>query len=195
MMIRKVGTLIVVAAALIGSMNANASNKSVAINKSKTATPEAMGSYNFRCMGPTLDLSLVSFSLPISRAASTSTGMATGKGPVSSLTIEFAANQAYSTLYNEVVKGDHFSSCTLVETVETSIDKTGKESGTVFTWTFNEVVPTNVTAIWRESPAAGTQGPSLPQALVRVTLNFNEVKLESSGATKTATDSWTQTTQ
>ena len=98
-------------------------------------------------------------------------------------------------MYAEIIKGSHYSSCTLVETVEAPIGKAGKESGTVFTWTFNEVVPTNVTAIWRDASTAGSQGSALPQALVRVTLNFNEVKLESSGANKTATDNWTQTTQ
>lgn len=195
MVIRKAGTLIVVATALMGSLNANASNKSSANNKSKTVTTEAAGSYNFRCTGPALELELVSFNLPISRAASSSTGMATGKAPTSSLTIEFAANKEYSTLYGEIIKGDHYSSCTLVETVEESIGKAGKESRGVFTWTFNEVTPTNVTAIWRDASAAGAQASGLPQALVRVTLNFNEVKLESSGASKTATDSWTQTTQ
>jgi type VI protein secretion system component Hcp len=189
MVIRKAGALIIVATALMGSLNANANNKS------KVGTPEATGSYNFRCTGPALDLELASFSLPISRAASTSTGMATGKAPTSSLTIEFAANKEYSTLYTEIIKGDHYSSCTLVETVEASVGKQGKESETVFTWTFNEVVPTNVTAIWRDASTAGSQGSALPQALVRVTLNFNEVKLESSGASKTASDSWTQTTQ
>jgi len=191
MVIRKAGALIIVATALVGSLNASANNN----NKSKVAMPEATGSYNFRCTGPALELSLVSFSLPISHAASTSTGMATGKAPTSSLTIEFAANKDYSTLYAEIIKGDHYSSCTLVETVEASIGKAGKETGTVFTWTFNEVTPTNVTAIWRDSSTAGSQGSNLPEALVRVTLNFNEVKLESSGASKTATDSWTQTTQ
>jgi hypothetical protein len=189
MVIRKAGAMIVVAAALMGSLNANASNKS------KTVTTEAAGSYNFRCTGPALDLELVSFSLPISRPASSSTGAATGKAPTSSLTIEFAANKEYSTLYSEIIKGDHYSSCTLVETVEASIGKAGKESGTVFTWTFNEVVPTNVTAVWRAASAGGSQASGLPAALVRVTLNFNEVKLESSGGSKTATDSWTQTTQ
>jgi len=186
MVIRKAGALIVVATALVGSLNASANNKS------KVVTTEAAGNYNFRCTGPTLDLSLVSFSLPISRPAASLTGSGASKAPTSSLTIEFAANKDYSTLYSEIIKGDHYSSCTLVETVEAS---TGKAGGTVFTWTFNEVVPTNVTAVWRDASTAGPQGSNLPEALVRVTLNFNEVKLENTAGSKTATDSWTQTTQ
>jgi type VI protein secretion system component Hcp len=191
MVIRKAGVLIVVAAALMGSLSANANNKSKTANSSKTGMPEAAGSYNFRCSGPALDLSLVSFSLPISRPASSLTGSGASKAPTSSLTVEFAANKEYSTLYAEIIRGSHYSSCTLVETVAAS----GGANATVFTWTFNEVVPTNVTAIWRDASTAGSQGADLPLALVRVTLNFNEVKLENSAGSKTATDNWTQTTQ
>lgn len=192
MVIHKASVLIVAAAALMCSLSANANNKSSAANKSKTGMPEASGSYNFRCTGPALDLELVSFSLPVSRAASSLTGSGANKAPTSSLTIEFAANKDYSTLYAEIIKGDHYSSCTLVETVSAS---GGAASATVFTWTFNEVVPTNVTAIWRDASIAEPQGSNLPQALVRVTLNFNEVKLENSAGSKGASDSWTQTTQ
>ena len=51
MVIRKAGALMIVATALMGSLNANANNN----NKSKVVTTEATGSYNFRCTGPTLD--------------------------------------------------------------------------------------------------------------------------------------------
>jgi hypothetical protein len=44
MVIRKAGVLIVVAAALMGSLSANANNKSKTANSSKTGMPEAITS-------------------------------------------------------------------------------------------------------------------------------------------------------
>jgi hypothetical protein len=191
MMIRRVREMLVVAVALMASLNA------LAVNKIKTTPTAADSAYNFRCVGPALDLTLDSFSLPISRStaiASASAGAA--KPPTSSLTIDFPANKAYSTLYSQVIKGDHYSSCTLVETVTVS---GGAAGSTVFTWTFSQVTPTNVTAIWRNTSSTGSanpgsQGTELPVAQIRVTLTYSEIRFDdgSGSSSKAATDSWTQ---
>jgi len=185
-MIRRVRVMLVVAVALMASLNANA------VNKTKTTTTATDAAYNFRCVGPALDLMLDSFSLPISRAAVSTSG-ATAKPPTSSLTIEFPANKAYATLYAQVIKGDHYSSCTLVETVDLSTGEAGKSSKTVFTWTFSQVTPTAVTAIWKEASSTGSAGADLPVAQIRVTLTYSEIRFDDgSGSTsKAATDSWT----
>lgn len=178
---RRVRTVIVAAAALMGCMHAYAGNKS------KTVTSSNEGSYNFRCVGPTLDLTVTSFTLPFSRSAgSATTGMATGKGATSSVTIDFPASKAYATLYSQILHGDHYSSCTLVETV----------GATVFTWTFSQVTPTVVTAIWKDGSEAANManpGANLPAALARVTLTFTEVRFtDGSGSSSVgAVDSWT----
>ena len=186
-MIRRVRAMLVVAVALIASLSAYAGSKT------KTTTTATDAAYNFRCVGPALDLKLDSFSLPISRAAAATSG-ATAKPPTSSLTIEFPANKTYSTLYSQVIKGDHYSSCTLVETVVLSNSEVGKSNKTEFTWTFSQVTPTAVTAIWKEASSTGSAGADLPAAQIRVTLTYSEIRFDDgSGSTsKAATDSWTQ---
>lgn len=188
-MIRRVLAMLVVAVVLMASLNANAATKT----KTGTTT-ETDTAYNFRCVGPALDLKLDSFSLPISRAAAASTSGAAAKPPTSSLTIEFPTSKAYSTLYAQVIKGDHYSSCTLVETVVLPIGEAGKSNTTVFTWTFSQVTPTNVTAIWRNASSTGSTGADLPTAQIRVTLTYTEIRFEdgSGSSSKAATDSWTQ---
>jgi len=187
MMIRRVRAMLIVAVALMASLNANAVTKTKPI----TATDAA---YNFRCVGPALDLMLDSFSLPISRAAATPTSGAAAKPPTSSLTIEFPASKAYSTLYAQVIKGDHYSSCTLVETVTVPTGEAGKSSTTVFTWTFSQVTPTAVTAIWKEASSTGSAAADHPAAQTRVTLTYSEIRFDdgSGNTSKAATDSWTQ---
>jgi len=177
--------MLVVAVALMASLN------SYAVNKTKTTTTANDTAYNFRCVGPALDLMLDSFSLPISRSAASSSGAA--KPPTSSLTIEFPANKAYSTLYSQVIKGDHYSTCTLVETVTAPASAAGAASTTVFTWTFSQVTPTSVTAIWKEALSTGSAGADHPEAQIRVTLTYSEIRFDDgSGSTsKAATDSWT----
>ncbi len=170
------------------SLNALAAPK----GKGTTAVIDT-NSYNFRCVGPTLNLMLSSFSLPISRpATSAAMGAAAGKAATSSLTIEFPASAVYSTLYSQVIKGDHYSSCALVERVAVSA---GAASSTEFTWTFSQVTPTNVTAIWKEASSTGSTGSDIPTAQVRVTLTFTEVRFEdgSGSSSKTAIDDWTAT--
>ena len=190
MMIRRVRAMLVVAVALIASLNANAATKT------KTGTTTASdAAYNFRCVGPALDLKLDSFSLPISRAAASATSGAAAKPPTSSLTIEIPASKAYSTLYAQVIKGDHYSSCTLVETVTVPVGEAGKSNTTVFTWTFSQVTPTTVTAIWKEASSTGSAGADHPAAQIRVTLTYSEIRFDdgSGSTTKAATDSWTAT--
>jgi hypothetical protein len=186
--------MIVVAVTLIGSL------KSYAGNKVKTITTATETNYNFHCAGPVLDLTLNSFSLPISRPVSSATGAAVGKAATSTLTIEFPASKAYSTLYSQIIKGDHYSSCTLTERVEVPASAGVAASTNVFTWTFSQVTPTTVIAIWKDgsetgSANAGNAGANLPTALVRATLTFTEVKFEDGSGSKSsgAVDSWTLT--
>jgi hypothetical protein len=107
------------------------------------------------------------------------------------LTVEFAANKAYATLYSQVIKGDHYSSCTLVEKVEATA---GSEALT-YTWTFSQVTPTAVTMVWRDPASASTTGANLPAAQVKATFSFTEVRFEDgSGSSSTsAKDDWTAT--
>ncbi len=195
MMIQRVQGMLVAAVALMASLN------SYAANKNKITPIGTENRYNFRCVGPVLDLTLNSFTLPISRpAANAATGSGAAKIPTSALTIEFAANKAYSTLYSQIIHGDHYSSCTLVERVVAPA-AAGDEAGTsVFTWTFSQVTPTVVTAVWKDGSEAGSANPgnsgaNVPVSLVRVTLTFTEVRFEDNTGTKSggAVDSWTQT--
>ncbi len=181
---RRVRRLIVAAAALMGCMHAYAGNKT------KVGVPANEGSYNFRCVGPTLDLTVTSFTLPFSRSAGNlTTGAQAGRSTTAStVTIEFPASKAYATMYGQILHGDHYSSCTLVETV----------GATVFTWTFSQVTPTVVTAIWKdgsETANGAAPGVNLPAALVRVTMNFTEVRFTdgSGNSSVGAVDSWTAT--
>lgn len=193
MMIHRVQAIAVVAAALMLSMNVHAVNKAKPVVTTESA-------YNFRCVGPTLDLTLAYFSLPISRpAGSTATGAAS-KPATSTLTIEFPASKAYSTLYSQIIRGDHYSSCTLTETVVVPASAGVAASTTVFTWTFSKVTPTVVTAIWRDgseagSANAGNLGANLPKSTVHATLTFSEVRFADGSASTTsgALDSWTLT--
>jgi hypothetical protein len=175
--------MIVAAVALLGCVHAYAGNKN------KVGNPVNEGNYNFRCVGPTLDLEVSSFTLPYSRSAgSVTTGSGAGRTTASSVTIEFPASKAYATLYSQIMHGDHYSSCTLVEKVD----------GNVFTWTFSQVTPTVVTAIWKDGSEvanAATPGANLPAALVRVTLSFTEVRFTdgSGNSSVGAVDSWTAT--
>jgi len=188
MRIRRVAGMAIAAVALVGSLSAYAGN-----NKVKTGTTATeIGNYNFTCTGTTLDLKLDSFSLPFSRSAS-SIGISSGatKAATSALTVEFAANKAYATLYSQVIKGDHYSSCTLVEKVEATA---GSEALT-YTWTFSQVTPTAVTMVWRDPASASTTGANLPAAQVKATFSFTEVRFEDgSGSSSTsAKDDWTAT--
>ncbi|MFZ1086703.1 MAG: hypothetical protein WAN35_17210 [Terracidiphilus sp.] len=183
MMNSQVRAMIVAAAALMGCMHAYAGNKNKVVN------PENEGNYNFRCVGPTLDLQVSSFTLPYSRSAgSAATGSGAGRSTTSAITIEFPAGKAYAILYSQILHGDHYSSCTLVEKVE----------GSVFTWTFSQVTPTVVTAIWKDGSEAvnvATAGANLPAALARATLSFNEVRFTDGNGNSSigAVDSWTAT--
>lgn len=180
---RQMRGMIVAAVAVLGCMPAYAGNKSKVVN------PVNEGNYNFRCVGPTLDLTVSSFTLPFSRSAgSAAIGAASGRGTTSSVTIEYPAGKDYATLYSQILHGDHYSSCTLVE----------KVGGSVFTWTFSQVTPTVVTAIWKDGSEVANPanpGANLPAALVRVTLSFTEVRFtDGSGNSSTgAVDSWTAT--
>ncbi|MGO9777657.1 MAG: hypothetical protein ACLQGT_04190 [Terracidiphilus sp.] len=191
MRIRRVLVVVVAAAALMGSLSAYAGN-----NKNKViANPNESGNYNFTCVGPTLGLKLDSFSLPFSRSAATSTdgkmGAASGKATTSILTIEFAASKAYATLYSQIIKADHYSSCTLVEKVDASA--TG--GAFTLTWIFSQVTPTALTMIWRDPASASSAGANLPAALVKATFTFTEVRLDdgSGSNSATASDDWTAT--
>jgi hypothetical protein len=180
--------MLIVAAALMGSLSAYAGN-----NKSKVSpSANAGGNYNFTCVGPALDLALDSFSLPFSRSATnaaSSSGAA--KAATSALSVEFAANKAYATLYSQVIKGDHYSSCTLVERVDAS----ASSGALTYTWTFSQVSPTAVTMAWRNPSSAGAADANLPAAQVKATFTFTEVRFEdgSGSGTAAAKDSWTVT--
>jgi hypothetical protein len=196
MKICRVLAVTVAAVALMASQGANAGNKAKVGNTA--VTTEANSTYNFRCVGPALNLMITSFSLPVSRSATdAATGAGAAKKSTSSLTIEFPMGKAYSTLYTQVIQGDHYSSCTLVETVLGSASGTGVAGKIVFTWTFSQVTPTNVTAIWKDASdaSAPNTGAKIPTELVRATLNFSEVRLENQSGSSTtgAVDSWTQT--
>jgi hypothetical protein len=176
----------------MGSLSAYAGNNKVKGNAVTTAT--ARGNYNFTCVGPTLDLNVDSFSLPFTRSATNvTTGASSGaaKAATSALTVEFAANKVYPTLYSQVIKGDHYSSCTLVEKVAAS----ATSSALTFTWTFSQVTPTAVTMVWRDPASAGTAGANLPAAQVKATFAFTEVRFEDGSGSKTtaASDDWTAT--
>ena len=194
MMIHRAQAMAVVASALMWSMNAYAGNKA----KPVATTTESV--YNFRCVGPTLDLTLASFSLPVSRPAASAASGGAAKPATSTLTIEFPASKAYSTLFSQIIHGDHYSSCTLVETVAVPASAGVAASTTVFTWIFGQVTPTVVTAIWKDgseagSANAGNSGANLPSSLVRATFTFGEVRFGDGSTSKssTATDSWTLT--
>lgn len=185
-MIRRVPVMIAVAVALLGSLSAHAGNKSKTIT-----TTNASGIYNFTCVGPALDLTLDSFSLPISRSATALTSGAAGRAATSALTVEFAANKAYPTLYSQIIKADHYSSCTLIERVDASANG----GALTFTWTFSQVTPTAVTMVWRDPAGAGTAGANLPTAQVKATFTFTEVRFQDGSESKSsgAVDSWTVT--
>ena len=186
--------MIVVAVALMGSLNSYAGNK--------TKTVASEGNYTFRCVGPVLNLSAISFSLPVSRSA-TAPGLGRGEGSgrlaTSTLTIDFTADKAYSTLFSQITHGDHYSSCTLVENVVGSAKADGRESSTVFTWTFSQVTPSSLTVMWRDpsmpgSASAGSPGADSPASLIRATFAFSEVRFEDESGNHTtgAVDNWTQ---
>lgn len=191
-MIRQVRAMIVVAATLMVSLSVHAKTKTVA----------SEGSYNFKCVGPALNLSAISFSLPVSRSAvatGAGRGEASGKLATSTLTIDFPADKAYSTLFSQITHGEHYSSCTLVQTIVASAkaDGTGGSS-TVFTWTFSQVTPSTLTAIWRDpstpgSASAASPGGDSSSSLVRATFAFSEVRFddESGNHATGAVDSWT----
>jgi hypothetical protein len=191
-MIRRVRAMIVVAAALMASLNVHAKTKTVA----------SEGSYNFKCVGPALNLSAISFSLPVSRsaAAATSGAAASGRLATSTLTIDFPADKAYATLFSQITHGEHYSSCTLVETMVVNASPGVTASSTVFTWTFSQVTPSTLTAIWRDpsipgSASAGSLGGDSPASQIRATFAYSEVRFddESGNHTTGAVDSWTQT--
>ncbi len=187
MRIRRAAVTIAAAIALMGSLSADAGN-----NKTKGKGVEQANAYNFSCVGPALNLTLSSFTLPLARPSATAASgasAAAAKPQASALTIEFPASSAYATLYSQILRGDHYSSCTLTEKVDAS-------AGTAtLTWTFSQMTPTSVTAIWKEGSAEGSQPAGLPTALVRATLTFSEVRFDdgSGSSSKTATDSWMQT--
>jgi len=192
-MIRRVRAMIVVAATLMVSLSVHAKTKTVA----------SEGNFNFRCVGPALNLSAISFSLPVSRsaAAATSGAAASGRLATSTLTIDFPADKAYSTLFAQITHGEHYSSCTLVQSMVASAKSDGTGgSSTVFTWTFSQVTPSTLTAIWRDpsipgSASAGSPGGDSPASLIRATFAFSEVRFddESGNHATGAVDSWTQT--
>ena len=185
---RGVQAIAVVAFALMSAPHAFAANKSKVITN-------AENSYNFRCVGPALDLTLTSFSLPISRTNSNPITGAVGKPATSALTVEFPAGKSYSTLYSQIIHGDHYSSCTLTETVTTPASAGVAAGATVFHWTFSQVTPTALTAIWKDGSEAGSASPGTPVAMVRATFAFSEVRLEdgSGSSSAGAVDSWTAT--
>jgi hypothetical protein len=195
MMNRGILAIAVVAFALMSGLHAYAGNKT------KVTGPVNESNYNFRCVGPTLDLNLSSFTLPFSRSAgNVTTGASSGAGRLtsSSITIDFPASKAYATLYSQVARGDHYSSCTLVETVNVPASPGVSASTVVFTWIFSQVTPTSITAIWKdgsESGGASTPGAGLPLSQVRATFSFSEVRFEdgSGSSTTGAVDSWQAT--
>jgi len=187
-MIRRVRTMVGVALALIGSLNLHA--------KTKVNAPEA--SYNFHCMGPTLNLSAISFSLPVSRSAAATgagKGAASGRLATSTLTIDFPVDTAYATLFSQITRGEHYSSCTLVLNVAASGGPGGAARSTEYSWTFSQMTPTTVTTIWRDPSTPGSSGVDSPSSLVRATFAFSEVRFEDENGNHTngAVDSWTQT--
>jgi hypothetical protein len=192
MMIRQVRAVIVVAATLLVSLNLHA--------KTKFVTPEA--SYNFRCVGPTLNLSAISFSLPVSRSSVATGAVRAGMGRLatSTLTIDFPVDKAYSTLISQIARGEHYSSCTLVETVVTSAGPGSAASASTLSWTFSQMTPTTMTVIWRDpsipgSASAAAAGADSPTSELQATFTFSEVRFddESGNHTTGSVDSWTQT--
>ncbi|MGA2277992.1 MAG: hypothetical protein ABSG00_10315 [Terracidiphilus sp.] len=194
MRIRRVAGMIVVAVTLMGGLCANAGNNKVKGGAVTTAT--SGGNYNFACVGPALELKLDSFSLPFSRSANAGAfGISSGaaKAATSALTIELPASKVYSTLYQEIIHGSHYSSCTLVETVDAPASAGG--GAVKFTWTFSQVTPTAVTMNWRDPSLASAAEANLPAAEIKVTLTFTEVRFEdgSGNTSAAAADDWTAT--
>ena len=165
-MIRTLRSLLVLSAALILGAAAHAAPNA---NSNSVA-------FAFTCdSSPVLNLTPVSFSLPLS-AASTPSGAGEGKLTYSPFTIQFRANNAYESLVSQLRSGERFTSCKLTQTVVAQT-ATGDLATTVFSWNFKQVWLTNLTASGDDGSMIGRNPDQQPVALIHATFAYTTLQV------------------
>jgi len=135
--------------------------------------------YKFSCNGPNppaLSLTLVSFSLPVSRVASSSgsSGSTTKIGP---LTIVFQPNSAITEMLAEVEGGQLFETCSLLEKVVTPASGGSAGSTASYRWNLALVRPTGLTAIGTSSSNSDSAGANVPTGLMQATYEVGAIEV------------------
>jgi len=131
------------------------------------ATAANSNTYAFSCTNPSLTLTPVSFVLPITATAAT-TG---AKVTFEPLTIYFAANKSYPSMFTTMVEGQHFTSCTLVQTTVVS------GTTTVYTWSLSLAMMTGLTAMGTDASSPNYAGTYAPTGLMQASFIYGGLQV------------------
>lgn len=145
-----------------------------AMVSAQNAAPPAPATYTFSCDSASpLTLTPVSFNFGVQAPTTTgsgSSGAGAGKVTFSTLTVKFRIDKAYAQLLQDAESGKHYSACTLTETTH-SLSRRGG-AGTVFTWDFLLVIPTNVTVIGSDASNTDSGGADVPTGYVEAGFEY-----------------------
>ena len=154
-----------------------------------TATP---ATYTFSCNGNLpLNVTLDSFNFSLQNTlniGSQSSGAGAGKVTFNSLTVKFRTNSADAQRLLQMVRaGQHFSDCTLTETlgdagrgvaIPGGFSKGAPNSGSTLQWVFGSVAPSGLTVIGSDASNTDSGGFNVPTGFIEANFEYGAVTME-----------------
>ena len=175
--------------ALAVILAACASARAQGISAAATATP---ATYTFSCNANLpLNVTLDSFNFNLQSVlniGSQSSGAGAGKVTFNPLTVKFRTDSADARRLQQMVQtGQHFSDCTLTETlgdagrgaaIPGGFSKGAPNSGSTLQWVFRLVAPSGLTVIGSDASNTDSGGYNVPTGFIEANFEYGAVTME-----------------